>query len=364
MPEASPRLANGAGEIRSVGGGETGPARVLRAALERAAANVRAQSHDEWRFRLPGTRRSGHARLSTRWLSLRHDLRASQSSRSADAIADAALRRNASIRGIARLVGPGPRHALTIDLPADVLPWDSTSGIEQIVSEALDDLRAAAGARVAASRSRSALDAPTAPALQDSSSACRETASPVASLHAPSSDSPPNEALPQESLAALFEQASWPARSSEGEALDVPLDVPGHYVTASVGCTARAVRLRVPLLTGELASASAPSRAAVGLLIWRAASRIRLVKAARFAAGPTLEAALPRSLAEPAALVHACAALSLALGQLIGEAKALIADERLASLYLSFTDQRAPQPREPLRAFRFPDPHVKETHDD
>jgi hypothetical protein len=276
------------------------PTQVLASALERASSRTTRRSRAEWRFRLPGTHRIARAELSTRWLSLGVMLHATREPMDAQRVA-AVMRRNARVEGLARIVGHAPRRELVIDLPTEDLPWHDEPRLDGIVAAALEDLRGGLDRR-------------------------------FEPLDASESDT-----LPRETLERLLEQAGWPAQSGGDETIEVALELPGHYAAAQLTTTHRVIRLSASLLAAEHAVAPGSCRAATRVLVWLAASGLRMVKPTASRRRVALEAALPTALAAPAALGHACGALSAALRQVIAEARLLLADEHLADTYLAMT---------------------------
>jgi hypothetical protein len=270
----------------------------LGAILRRITTVLAEPSHGHWQFRMPGVRRAARVELSAEWLSISLSLRVLSKPMDCKLIGTM-LSRNARIEGSPRIIGRRLRRQLVADIPVELLSWESESELETLVAATIASVGAALDASV---------------------------------QHPPVS---PQAQLPREQLAAMFDEAEWPTRADEGDGLDVPLEVPGTYLAASVRHDGSSTRLSVPILVNELASAPYKCRSAVTVLLWLVASRVRMVKPTRSRRALGLEVSLPPGPVKAEALAHGCAALSAALQAFVTEAGLLAADECLAQTYLS-----------------------------
>jgi len=277
---------------------ENGRSGTIGAALGRLTTLLEERADGQWRFRLPGMRRSARAKLSAEWLCLSVSLRTLQKPMDVRLIG-ATLRRNARIDGSPRIIGfrERRRRELVVDIPTDLLPWQSESEIERMLAASISSLGAALNSK-------------------------------------PAFAAMPRQAhLPREELEAIFDEAGWPTRYGEDDGLQVPLDVLGSYLTATVKHDGSSTALSVSILENQPSSVPDACRGAVAVLLWLVASRVRLVKPTRSKRALALDVTLGAVTA--AELAHGCAALSTALQQLVDEAKLLIANEHLAQVYLS-----------------------------
>ncbi len=276
----------------------------LDAILRRTTTVLSDSTFDQWHIRLPGTRRRARLQLSTEWLNMSLPLRALDRSPDPELIGGM-LDHNARIQSSARIIGSGlqRQRRLDVDVPADLLPWDSESELDTLIAALLESI---ATAMNAIGRPRAI---------------------------------PPQTPMPRGQLEEALDEAGWPAQAGEAESfegpLEVPLEVSGTYVAARISHDGRSTRLTVPMLVDELAGASYACRNGVIVLLWLIASRVRMVKATRSRRVLALEVSLLPGYAGAAALAHGCAALSAALQQVATEAKLLAADDRLAQIYLS-----------------------------
>ena len=250
-------------------------------------------------MRTPGMRRITHVDLSAEWLSFSLSLRLLSMPMNLKVIGSM-LNRNARIDGASRIIGQRQqgRRQIVADIPVDMVPWDCETDLDTLVAE-----------------TNAGLGAALSPNLQHSESLSQA-------------------GLPREQIEAICDEAGWPAQPGEGERLEVPLEVPGHYFVANVDHDSPATRLSVPLLAGEIAAASPNCRSAATVLLWLTASRIRMVKPTRSRGALALEARLLPGHCNATGLAHACAALSVALKHCAAEAALLVADEELAQIYL------------------------------
>ena len=272
---------------------------LLDESIRRTSIVLSAPSHQRWAIRTPGMRRITHVDMSAEWLSISLSLRLLSMPISIKIIGSM-LNRNARIDGTSRIIGrrqPG-RRQIVADIPVDMVPWDSETDLDMLVD-----------------KTNAGLVAALSPNLQHS-------------------ESPSRAGLPREQIEAIFVEAGWPAQPGEGERLEVPLEVPGHYFVANVDHDSPSTRLSVPLLAGEIAAAPLNCRSAATVLLWLTASRIRMVKPTRSRGALALEACLLRGHCNATGLAHACAALSVALQRCAAEAALLVADEELARIYL------------------------------
>jgi len=273
---------------------------MLDAAIRSISTGYARPSHLQWAIRAAGMRRNVNVELSDRWLSVSLSLRLLRSPTSLKIIGTM-LRRNARMDGCCRIIGPcrQDRRQIVTDMAVDLLPWDSEAELGLLLSRAITGLNAA----LSTSRRHSKLPAPAAP--------------------------------PRGQAEACFVDAGWPSQPGAGECLEVPLEVPGNYFVANVDYDGASTRLCVPILPGEYGVASAASRSAVSVLLWMTASSIRMVKPVRSRRAPGLEVSLLPQHCNATGLGHACATLSVALQHCAAEAALLVADERLAQVYLS-----------------------------
>ncbi len=273
--------------------------RHLDRALRAAVTVLERADIGRWRVRLPRTRCIAQVDLDDDWLTIAIPLRRLRANMSYQRLS-ATLLQNARMTGCPRIVGDGlgPKRKLIAEVHQDLLPWDCDDELAAIVTATFGCLRYGLGER-----------------------RCK--------AH------PQTAALSAADLAAALEEAGWPSQPADGDGIEVPMELAGDYVAASIGHAGCSSRLRVPLLEQELASAEYDCRRAIAVLMWLVAERVRTVKPVRARRALALEAWLPPLPASPAALGHACAALSVALQRFIAEAKLLAADERLARLYLA-----------------------------
>ena len=276
----------------------------LDAILRRTTTVLSGSTFDQWHIRLPGTRRRARLRLSAEWLNMSLPLRALDRSPDPELIGGM-LDHNARLEGSARIIGSGLRRQrqLVVDVPADLLPWDSESELETLIAALLESIGTAVN-------------------VIGQPRAIR-----------------PQTPLPHEQLQEALDEAGWPAQAGEAEnlegPLEVPLEVPGTYLAARVRHDSRSTRLTVPILVDELAAAPQECRNAVIVLLWLMASHVRMVRAVRARRALALEVSLLPGHASAAALAHGCAALSAALQQVATEAELLASDDHLAQIYLS-----------------------------
>jgi hypothetical protein len=212
------------------------------------------------------------------------------------------LRRNAGIDGNVRITGnvtadESSRCEIAAEWPLDCLPLHHDAELERCIADSMAALESV---------------------LTGVSTRRRETA----------------PAAPDAALLESFDGAGWPAQCTENGALEVVLDVPGNYIAASVRQLDASLELSVPLVTDARGKTSEPARQALALLVWLVASRFRLVRPTLTGRSVGFAAGLPYRLPGAALIGHVCAALSAALAECAAEARLLVADERLAAIYL------------------------------
>lgn len=301
---ASTGAANGPASRAANGRGSTGPiihaggpVGAIDTALRRAATVQADPCNGHWQFVLPATRRRASVWLDRDWLTFTVALpgRGPMDLKRIGAL----LRRNARMAGCLRVVGTRlePFRHLVCEIPTDLLPFDCDTDIDRLIAAVFEDLRVHLGDR------RGALD------------------------------SPPQTAPTADEISAMLEEAGWPARGGDG--VEIPLDVAGDYVAAAFDADAGPPRLVMPLLEHEMRSATRSGRQAVTVLMWLAASGVRMVRARRVRRSLSLEACLPPVPVSAAGLAHGCAALSVAAQRMLAESRLLLADERLATTYLT-----------------------------
>lgn len=271
--------------------------------LGRIATGVEEISYRQWQFCVPGTNRNAQLHLSARWLSIGLPMRVLP--RPIDGkLIDSTLSRNARIKGSPRIIGSSAGHErrLVVDIPVDVLPWDSEPELDKLIAAEISAMSSALDKKLS---------------------------------HA---DNPRQARLSYEQLETIFEEAGWSIRKGEDDGLEVPLEVPGCYYIASLSQGNNITRLSVPIFVNELSSGSYASRNAITVLLWLITSHVRMVKPTSTRRALGLEVSLPAGLVKAASLAHACAALSATLQHFVAEAELLIADEYLAQIYLSNLD--------------------------
>lgn len=277
-----------------------GPVEAVHTALRRATTVRAGSSGGRWQAILPATRRRAYVDLDRDWLTFAVPLPRRRGPMDLARIG-ALLRRNARMPGWLRIVGwrLEPDRHLVCEIPTDALPLDCDAAVDRLIAAVVEDLRANLGKR------RDTLDRPA--------------------------PSPPTA----EVIIAMLEEAGWPVRRGDGERVEVPLDVEGEYVVASIDATDGPSRLVMPVLEQELRSATRNGRRALTALTWLVASGVRMVKARRERRALSLEACLPPVPVSTTGLAHGCAALSLAARRMLAESRLLLADERLARTYLA-----------------------------
>lgn len=268
----------------------------LGTALGACAGSLCAEGGRAWSFTLPGLGRRATARLDARWLELEMPIGASRGVSLAGI--RRYLRRNARSGGFARIVGVcgAERARVAVDMATELLCWSDSTALAARLELAIASMRAAALGRAPGD-------------LQHGSSKTDCTA-----------------------LEPLFDEAGWPAQTAPGGSLHVLLDVPGFYADAVVTVCGGRVEIVARVLEAEFAEAPPTGRDAVACLLWNVASSCRMVKPSLTSTGPALAVAVA---AEPAALAHACSALSVALASTLQEASSLASDEELARTYLT-----------------------------
>ncbi len=269
-------------------------------ALDRTTKVLSSPEPGVWHVGIPDRRDVARVELDANWLTISVALRALRKPVSHKSIG-AMLRQNARLRGCTRIVGQqlGQHRQLVADIPSDVLDQAGEDDIDAILASAFRCL----GSALDGTADALALDTP--------------------------------ETTPVALLEEALDQGGWPTLSTDGGGIEVPLEVPGDYAAARVEQDCGLTRLHLPVVEQELRSASRDSRHAVTLLLWLTASRVRMVKPLRRRQRLALDVALHPMSASAIALSHGCAALSIALQQFLGEARMLMADERLAQAYLS-----------------------------
>lgn len=272
----------------------------LDRALRAAVTVLERAEFGRWRVRLPRTRSIADVALDGDWLTIAVPLRRLRAGMRYQRLS-ATLLQNARMSGCPRIIGDrlGPKRRLIAEVHQELLPWDCDDELEAVVAATFGCLRFGLGERRC--------------------TAHPQTAAPLSSVE----------------LAAALDEAGWPSRGADGDGIEVPMELAGDYVAASVGHARCSTRLRVALLEQELSSAEYDCRRAIAVLMWLVTERVRMVKPVRARRTLAFEAWLPPLPVSPAALGHACAALSVALQRFIAEAKLLAADERLARLYLA-----------------------------
>ncbi len=274
--------------------------RILGVVLRRISTEVEQLSYRQWQFRMPGKNRHARLQVAAGWLRIGLSMSRLPASIDSKSIANL-LTGNARIKGGPRIIICPVRHErrLVIDLPLEILPWDDEAELESLLATAITSLGNALN---------------------------KKPADAVRPTHRP---------LFCERLDAILEDDGWSVYRGEDDGLEVPLEVPGRHFTAAINLDDHGIHLRVPLFTEEFASASYPCRSATTLMLCLATSHLRMVKATGSRRRLGLEVSLPLAAVTAALLLHGCAALSVALQQLAAEAELLIADRRLAKLYLS-----------------------------
>jgi hypothetical protein len=253
-----------------------------------------------WHVGIPGLRYVARVELDDDWLTISVPLRSLRKAVSHESIGTM-LRHNDRLHGCPRIVGEQLRlqRHLVADIPAAVLDQASGADIDSFLAATFHCLGSALGGTAGT----------------------------------PEFDTP--EPTPAGSFEDTLGQAGWSTLFADEGGIEVPLEVPGDYAAARIEQDCGSARLHLPVLEHELATASVDARRAVTLLLWLTASRVRMVKPLRRRQLLALDVALHPMPASAIALGHACAALSTALQQFIGEARMLISDERLAQTYLS-----------------------------
>lgn len=272
----------------------------IASALQRVTTVHAQQPCGRWQIRVPKTRQKATVELTRDWLTIDVPLRALRGQMSCERIGPL-LHTNALMKGCFRNIGDGlgPRRHLVSDIPADILPWDSHAAIESLIAASIGGLAAYLRDHVHAI-DRSTLPAPT-----------------------------------REQVTEMLGDAGWPAQPDESNHLEVPLDVPGDYVVATVNHGELPTRLTVSVLENELRAAPYDCRRAATVLLWLTASGIQMVRPMRSRRRLSMEVCLPPVPLSATALNHGCVALSVAARRLSAEGRLLIADEQLARTYLS-----------------------------
>lgn len=211
------------------------------------------------------------------------------------------LERNATLPGGVRITSArdGLGRALICELPTQAMSWRAPQLLESELGMAITAIRSAGP------RQR-----------------CGD-------------DSPAAAAQLSDELQGLFEEAGWPLRSGEAESAHVPLDVPNTYIEAVIAIDGPVLRLSTAPFEAQLTGAVDVCRRSVYAVVWKATSRTRLVKPLLRDGRLILEAA---STPIPAAVAHACSALSVALSRFVDETAHLCVDPDLARAYSSVVD--------------------------
>lgn len=276
--------------------------RVISRILQAVTTGVEQTSFRQWQFRIPGARGNSRLCLSSGWCSFSLSLQAVAGAIDSRLIENS-FKHNARLNGSPRIIlSPARRERqLVSEVAQDLLPYDSVPELEKLIANQITGLGDAR------------------------------------SKHHPWTTSstwePP---LPHRQLESIFEEANWPLRKVDDCNVEVPLEIPGNYYSASISQDRDGLRLGVPIFPKEFAATSPASRSAICALLWAVANRVRMVKPILARKRLGIEVSLPYDLVMATSVAHGCAALAVTLQNFTHEAELLLADKRLAQLYLSF----------------------------